>query len=830
MQRIKELTKFIDQSTSISDDRISALLSFRCQGIEQIDFHGTQPVSRNARLLYHSDGVLTFRVKGNFGGELKEIPIQMKNFSYYPAGIIINQRVDSIKIKLELCVFKNTFSVRCSCFSLMPNFDWNHFQFQILWNKKSKTTEVHGERLWNKSESLEKDFLVLKCTDQIHLQEWLRRSGDYQGDFLIPEAWRRIIFKNNKISGQARISDVHDKYLTTSLKLYDAETYIALGGKDYISQSQSESLLQFSSTSAKINDQKWQSPIFSIRFSPQKDSLMKSFPEKTSSIFQKQSGRYNRLRAQAPKLKIDGHPAISHFFSKTPLIVESARVQDFGLTRACPGTYYWLWAWDNMVTALAQAHWGDVKNLYRLVDFLRIHRDVDGSIPGRWTRQLEAMDSRGIGGFDFLFSEVVLTLYRETEDRAVLRANYPALCYAFNYLAEKTNEQGFFATIGMYPDLPQKMGRSPESFVAIDEGAWYGLCRNLEKIAYILDDIPTAERASELAEKFSQNFDRIFFDAEKKFCRDSYQPQTKTAVSSYPLFSLLVLESPLGYPLIAANEKSYASFISENLITENGISLTPSWDINHTTEPALSAWYPHWDIIATKILSMAGETKTLCKWLSLVNDCYSSLGYCPEFVSTQVKQEDKWKHHGAAWNLNCAAGWYQSLLFAVVGIDFDVDGMTCHSTHGMPDYLLDDLFFKGGRWTIKKAGKGRFISELQIDGKIVKGTMKIPSSFYTKEQHKLTINYCTDQPSFPRLTRLNGAGLLEVRVTNKKVTCRIKGFGLTDVQMTIPGGTNSVLLLDDKATSCQWDDKGETAYCQLKLSGEHELILSGSAI
>ena len=669
--------------------------------------------------------------------------------------------------------------------------------------------------------TLNNHYRILKCTDQIHLQEWLQRKGDYQGDFLIPEGWRRIIYKRNKISGMARLSDLRDEYKQTSLKLYDADTWIALGGAGFVAVDQQDTTL-FSSSSAGTSAHQWQSPVFSIKFSQEKEALHSAVAEKPVSMFMIQSSRYARLQSKTPVLMVSGYPEISEFFSRVPSIVESARVQDVGMTRACPGTYYWLWAWDNMVTALAQAHWGDLTNLQRLVEFIRTHRDIDGAIPGRWTKHLEPMDSRGIGAMDFLFSEVVLALFRETEDRTFLRSNYAVLVHAFNHLAARTNEQGFFPSIGMYPDLPQKMGRTTDSYVAIDEGAWYGLCRNVEKIAWLLDDHPTAKRSSVIAEKISQNFNATFFCEDKGFLCDSYNPHTKSPVTSYPLFSLLALESPLCYPLINGKEQACATFIVENLLDEHGISLTPPWDVNHTSEPALSAWYPHWDIIAIKMLSFAGKTAELYQWLSLVNECFTTLGYCPEFVSTNVAPTEKWKYHGAAWNLNCASGWYQALLFAVAGLDFDIDGVTCHSTAGMPHYCLEGLFFKGGRWTVQKTGAGQFISGLKIDGKVVTGSLKIPTCHYTKDQHHLMIHYTTVQPSFPQLARLDGAALIDVRVSGNKTVCLIKGFGLTDARITLPV---HAVLLDNIKIPVSRNGNMNTGYCQFNLSGEHELMI-----
>ena len=79
MIKLKDLTKRADQNIWISDDRISALISHFCQGIEQIDYHGAQPVSRNAKLLQHADGVLKFEVSIESDGSITKIPLTWSN-------------------------------------------------------------------------------------------------------------------------------------------------------------------------------------------------------------------------------------------------------------------------------------------------------------------------------------------------------------------------------------------------------------------------------------------------------------------------------------------------------------------------------------------------------------------------------------------------------------------------------------------------------------------------------------------------------------------------------------------------------------------------------
>lgn len=821
MLTLKDLAEYIDQVVWISDDRISALASQRSGGIEQIDFHGSQPVSRNAKLLQHPEGVLRFSLRANIEGRSEIVPLQWLNLTLHPAGIQQTHEWSGWRITLETTVKRDTLQVQCHCESSASQQNWDGVSLEVAWNSKSLTTEVHGQRLWAEPQIWRERWLLLHATDQIHLQEWLRRTGDYQGDFLIPEGWRRLIYKRRCVSGAARLEDVREEYLHTTLKLYDADTWILLGGESFALQASENDWQRFRSISHTTDDRTWCSPQFEVAFFTAMPIREQPAAE---SIFAIQTKRYKALNTAAPQLEIPEFPAIEEFFRRVPQIVESARVQDFGMSRACPGTYYWIWAWDNMVTALAQSHWGDLDNLKRIVDFIRWHRDHDGSIPGRWSRQLEPMDSRGVGAMDFLFSELVLSLYAETNDRMILRGNYTALHDAFTHLQQRSHANGLFPTIGMYPDLPAKMGRDENCYVAIDEGAWYGLCRNLEKIAWLVGDQPTAEKAARQASKIAENFLATFWDEERDFVCDAFDPRDGKRNASYPLFSLLFLESPWGYALLRNKLNSCAQFISAHLLNDRGLALTPAWDVNHHSEPAMSAWYPHWDFVAIKALAHAGDFQAVRRWLHLVNECYRRLGYCPEFVALNVKPEEQWQHHGAAWNLNCAAGWYNALLHGLAGLDFDLGGLTCRTTPDMPAFRLKQLHFRGGRWQVEKSGSGKFITSLEVDGEEIKGALKVPTRFYAPDEHQLRIHYAEKLPPHPMLLELWGAELVNVDWAKNEAVFLIHGFGQTDLCFSSP--RQPALRFDGREVDCQWQPETNTARCQLPLTGEHEISLT----
>lgn len=822
MLKLKDLTQRTDQNIWISDDRIAALISHSCQGIEQIDFHGSQPVSRNARLLHHPDGVFKFEVLIESNGSRKKIPLTWSNLMIQPGIIQARNRSGEFSFALKIAVLKDSLFASCTARKTGSSASIENLEFSVWWNKQSMTNEVHGKRSWAKPEMSGDHFIILRATDVIELSEWLKRTGDYQGDFLIPEGWRRIIYKKRLISGMAKFEDVWPVYQNLKLKIYNADTWVLIGDDDYFRSNEENNWIQFKTEFIQKSKQFFEAPLFRVKFSSQKFNLIMSNNEPTKPFYL-QSKRYRELAERAPQLNIPGYPAIQEFFSQTPLIIESAKVQDVGMTRACPGTYYWLWAWDNLVTAPAMLRWGDTAFVGRMANFINAHRDIDGAIPGRWTRQFEPMDSRGIGAMDFLFSELVLSLFSETRDPMIIRSYYTSLAHAFQYLKSRCDENGLFPSFGMYPDIPYKMGRTENFYVAIDQGAWYCLCRNLEMLALTIGDAPTANQAKEMAAKIEQSFLPTFWDDEQRFICDSFDPIINNQLQSFPIFSLLFLESPFGFQLLENHFAQAADFIELHLLGDNGMKMTAAWDRNHNSEPAMSGWYPHWDLPAIKLLSRTGKWSAIQKWLNLVEECYTQLGYCPEFLSTKYQRPELWRHHGAAWNLNCAAGWYQALIHSIIGIEFDQGGITCHPAPLVPEASLKKLIFRNGRWEIKKAGEGDFISWLEIDGEKVEGSLKIPAKFYTAGAHRLIIHFQTRKLDNPILKELIGAELLETQVEKMENRYLIQGAGTTDVSFSCC--EKPIVLLDGNPLAFHWSEAQRTGNLKVILNGKHQFII-----
>ncbi|MDW7680339.1 MAG: hypothetical protein SCK70_07220, partial [bacterium] len=427
------------------------------------------------------------------------------------------------------------------------------------------------------------------------------------------------------------------------------------------------------------------------------------------------------------------------------------------------------------------------------------------------------------GALDFLFSELVLTSFAEIRDRTILQSNYANMVHAFQQLKLRCHTNGLFPSIGMYPDLPANMGRSEAFYVAIDQGCWYGFCRNMEKIALIIGDLPTARESDQAAQKIAALFLSCFWNDEKEFICDSFDPHQHKQLDSFPIFSLLFLESAFGIELLSDKIIQLADFIEYHLLADNGLRMTPVWDRNHRTEPAMSAWYPHWDFVALRLLARASRWQAVCKWLGLVEVYFSRLGYCPEFISTNYFPPQQWQHHGAAWNLNCAAGWYNALIDAVVGLSFDIGGITCLPTAAVAGYKLNNLAYRGGSWSVTKVGKGNHIKQLEIDAEIIRGSTKIPARFYTSDYHTLKIVYHSKQAAYPVLTEAPGVELSAVKVKTTETFFEIKGSGWSRIYFTALDEVEA--LFDGRAVAMEWSAENGSGSVNLLLNGEHHLIV-----
>jgi hypothetical protein len=693
--------------------------------------------------------------------------------------------------------------------------------FAIHFDPRSLFTEVHGKRIWEE-ESRDASSVTYRFRDTIQLDGWMEREGPYAGDFLIPEPLRRRIFSRRVRSGQATKNDLLPEFRAVPIPVQEGVVRVRIGGTGYVlsgpifdrgrsgsAEASHEVLLRFS-LAQPVNEGNL--PPFIIAFDEAIDEPVRAeVPEEIRA-------HHERCISTAPALRLGEYPHVERFFSSVPGLVDSAIVKDLGLPRACPGRYYWLWSWDAMVSAGAALKWGDVGLAARTSGFIDAHRDVDGRIPMQWTRNLEPLDTQDHGALDVLLYSLAYSTYLESRDPGQLSRLYPRMTALLETIRARSDARGYFPAIGFYPDLPERFGRGPASVVAMEAAGVYAFCRTCENIARLFEDREVSRSAANTAAMIESAFLRTFWDGERGGLVDSVDQESGRRNESYPLFTLMFLASPPGLSLVRSTLNELAAFVAGHHLTPFGLRLLPAWDKNATSEAVSGSWYPHWDTYALSILRRAGRAEEIMAWLGSVERAIGRLGYAPEFIALGGLPDD-WTQHGAASNLNCATGWYTALLHGVCGLAWDPGGLTL-----LPLYLplgrvsLSGMRSHGTVWNLVVEHGGPFLESFRVDGRELRGCLKIPSRYHDGGEHSLEVRYGTERlpPAFSELTN---AEVLEVRAHSRGIEAVIRALG--SVEVVIGGEHPGGLLVDGKVIA--GGPLHDGSLFRLDLEGEHTL-------
>jgi hypothetical protein len=789
----RRLNSLVDKGCWISHDRMYAFVSAE-HGITEIGYHGIQPVSKNSRIFVRQLGVLTFSVR--IGD--KEYILQTNDVDWLPTRVKSETVLPDGTCSLVIAISGRSLVVRCSSLSEMSP------TLCVRLDKQSPFNAVHGERTWSSLWSVG-EKVATGFRDRIMLQKWLDQTGPYTGDFLIPEPVRKKIFNTAKRSGLASRSDLRPEFRETDLALYDAGAVITFGGAGFSLRETTEAWI-FEQTLRP-----GEATEFTIQCSDQTEVVPTEIqtPQEGPALL---------------KLVLPAFPHLEEFVTTVPELVESCIVQDYGIPRACPGRYYWIWAWDALVTMQESLRWGDRLNVLKTVSFIEQHRDEAGRIPARWTRSLLPLDTPSPGGIEFLQATLVYEAFLETNDDEVLKQSLPSFIALFENSERQLLKEGLVKGEGFYPDLPSAFGRSEQSAVCMEVGSWYTFCRILENIARQVGDGNLETRSSKAAATIAQNFSARYWDTEPGFFVDSINPDADTRSRLHPLFALLFLQSSLGLPLMRPHLQEAAAFIARELVTDAGMRVMPLCETAPSGEVVLDSWYPHWDLYALKLLRRAGDVGSIMRWLQRAEEALSRLGYCPEFLALKEFRESNsraWEHHGSASNLNCVTSWLRGLRESIVGFEFDPGGIThLPLSLPVPGARLENVQWRGSSWSFESIYGGPYFESLVIDDTIIDGSAKIPIHLQTPGYHTVTARYGS-KPPLLHFTEIANAKLLNSDRRRDVVEIAIEPLGFVDVTFYSP--EPPAVFVDDRQVSVEWHQRTYHGFFSLPAASRYTI-------
>ena len=765
---LKRLDQLADRSCWISGDRITACVGVEAHGIMEVGFHGVQPVSRNSRMLVRGRGVLSFSVSDDDG---RGGPVPFHTVDWHPHKVSVDFSLWGRALRLEVLAV-----ARALVINVTGNVDGCHLVAQFF--PDSCTTDVRGTRTW-KAPAISGRWLTLESRDLIRLHDWVRREGPYAGDFLIPEPWRRELFSRKIRSGQATVADLRPEYRNADIPLYDAYTVLHIGGERCTIEEHQDHILLH--VPLEGNGVRQPALIVAGAENPSGGIDEGRMYQDLADQTEHDAGQRMLL---APRFTCSAVPEVTDWFVAVPAIVKSCTVAELGMTRATPGAYYWLWAWDNMVTGMESLRWGDYDLVAGMVRFINAHRDDDGSIPARWTRSGLPLDTPPRGALEFLLLHLAYQHALETGTSDTLLDVYPHAVSHLRAIAEQSGGKGFVPNASFYPDLPFAFGRTERSLVALETGCLYGFARVLENAALRTGDRHTRETARLLAGHIEAGFLNTFWDDQRGFLVDAVDADTGERNLTYPIFSLLFLQSSLGLALVRGALPAMARFMVAHLQTGYGTRMLPSWDLRRGSEEVAASWYPHWDLYLLKVLRRAGERDGIMRWLNAASQGLRRLGYVPEFLRMDglaVEDPATWRRHGAVSNLNCVTGWYHCVLEGLCGIDVDPGGMNLIPLDlPLGPLHLRGVKYKQTRWDVRIEQGGSVLEEIRVDGTPLRGAAKVPAIYDDGSEHELFVLY-GQSATGPRFREILNAEVLESEGNRTSCAVRIRALGTVDI-------------------------------------------------
>ena len=773
---MRDIAQSADRCCWISGDRVNACIGDGPRGIMEFGFHGLQPVSRNSRLLVRPEGVISLSLRGPDG---HQTPVTFEVIDHEPHCVRRVGARDGGRWTCEIVA-----ADRGVHFFLAG--DLADTELIVHLSLDAFFTDVRGERTWE-DPSVQGSWLTLCCRDRIELGSWMKHTGPYAGDFLIPEHWRRMVFTRPIRSGLATVDDLRPEYREANIPIYDARTWIVLGSARS-AVSLDGSVATFVVPLDPIDPRE---PVFSIAGS-------ESNPREREATITAH-GAVERVRKEstatarsAPVLSCASLPELSAFFGTVPALVRSCTVGDVGMTRATPGAYYWLWAWDNLVTGQECLRWGAYDLAGSMIRYVHAHRDTDGSIPARWTRAHEPMDTPPHGALDLLLLHLAYEHALSTGTMTDLLSVYPrAVAHLRQSMA--ADPDGLVPNLSFYPDRPVAFGRSAASVVALEAGCLYSFARLMENVAVLIGDETVRHDARRYAHAIETVFASKFWDASRGFLVDSFDRVTGQRNLTYPLFSLLFLQYVPALHLLRGKVPAMGRFMAEQLQTAMGVRMLPANDERGSAEDALGSWYPHWDLYLVKILRRAGDAGAIRRWARAAELMLARLGYVPEFIALDGLSQAPgaaWLRHGAVSNLNCVTGWHRAIVEGLCGIEVDPGGISVVPlAMGIGPLAVRGYHVRGTTWDIvvDDAG-GPHLQEMRIDGLLHHGCLKVPAVFQDGGHHELSLRYGSTPVPRPVREVLN-AEVLESRTQGSVSVVRIRALGMTEIVVDDPGGT-----------------------------------------
>ncbi len=568
---------------------------------------------------------------------------------------------------------------------------------------------------------------------------------------------------------------------------------------------------------------------FIITFGDSKNSAQKKNEEliqKSREKISAQFDRYEKIRKTMPVL-ISSNYELNNYFSLLPMYHEALKITDYPGALRAKTTNYWVWIWDGMTCNSSVAYWGDVKHIKNMLKFYRETADPEGGILLRHNTDMKSGPVATIPA-QSMYVTLLQLYYDHTNDIEGLRNNYEFAKKIFNMaFAKEVKETGLCSGLSLTPDFMNLTGETGNDISSFNNSVFYCAARSLNRMATLIADKETIKKTQDIIQKIENNFVKYFYDKEKKYIVSSIDASTFLKRQDYQSYSLR-WENAYYRDLIDPIFKDCLNFFDNNLVCKPGIRGIPLWCASYDADAnQLHSWWPVTDESFIRMINEFDRKDLIGQWIGWQTYWYKYLT-CPEGISclleTDKPEPDQWSALKGSWYAITCREWYQGIIHSYVGVDADAGGITFYPYSG-DEVKLIGMHYLGKTFDIDMKGKGPFIEYIEVNGKKILGTNKLPLEYYQNDKHIIVTVKRTTNNLYPVFVK-SGSGIILKNYNYTKGVIKTGLIGAGEVRLNIKSEKKPFIKVGGKQAKVEYDDQSKLGYIKLTLDPKKELAIT----
>lgn len=531
--------------------------------------------------------------------------------------------------------------------------------------------------------------------------------------------------------------------------------------------------------------------------------------------------RYQKVMDRSPRL-VSPYEQLNRFVSLAPMYHEALKVSEYpGAVRAKTSNY-WVWGWDGLTSNSASLYWGDRDFVRDMLGFYEKTAHPERGIAHSYRNDMSVASISDLPS-QGMYITLLHHYYNATKDIGTVKERYAFAKKIFRSIAtSEVGGTGFCEGTSLFPDFPVYMKETGHDISAFNNTVFYCASRSMESLAALLGDEELRLECETIFRKMEKNFIKLFFDAEKGFIVNSVDAVSLRQRACYSSDAVKWENEYCGDLLETISSQSM-EFFARNFVSKAGIRPMPVWDSAFDGDAnQLHSWWPVMGEYYMKLINENDRTDLIDQWIGWVSYWTESLTIpegIPCYIDTAEPEHDCWDTLRGTWQAYSVRGWYQALIHGVVGVEIDAGGVAFHPYDGAEMKLLG-LHYMGKTLDIELYGSGTFIDRIEVDGKTVRGTNKLPADLFgDKDRIGIQVYRVKENPFAAYIKDAVGLQLEEYRYDAHGISAKVSGPGTS--RMKIAAEKAFTAKLDGVEIPVRYDAGIQLAILEFKLkSGE----------